>query len=744
MRRLLGAVPLLCCLAACSYGTWHQRGPSAEPGTIYVPGGLSGRITAIAVMPGDPDRVMVGSPGGGIWVKDATGSWRRPLNYGMGDFTIALLQWDRASAGRLFAVTPSDVYATTDFGEHWANLTRNGGIPPPLNRNPPSSDAIPFVQFPVSGGGNALLWAPPCSGLWYSLDNGASFTQRYPFTGGPSNIDNCIRALAVDESDGTIYMSTNGGGFSTIDPPHLFRSTCGWTSTTNCVTFAPASTGWPIQLMVDALLWTGTPGGVAAVTELAAGDLVDYVTADRGMTWNRPGSPPSAARGGGPASVFVRAPGGQLLLGGVIANATHDLGATWNPFYDVVPTSLIQPHPDIRSLAWYLPPGGGAGWVWSGSDGSLAANTHAAIMRFDWTPGATPSNGQAVSHSGITSSTLYSVEPAARTGGPARLFAGSHDNGATCSDDRGATWRMTGAPQGLNPSGFGCFDIYSIVFAPSDPNRGYSRSCNAGSFERTDNAASAATCADVVWTSVSLQTGAPGTVTGAGIYSWVDVNSVIAVDPTNADRVVFTNPPYVAISDDGTTFRNSTALPGNAVAICVAIDASHAIYAGTKDHGVYVSTDSGVSWTPFALNTSSPAFVLKVVPARGGTFFLATNRGLFRRRAGETAWTNVTTWTEQGPDVAYAVNEVAVDPRCPNIVYAGFGWIGNFGHHRGGVIASRDGGTTWTSISSGFDLHQGPITYLKVDPTDSRYLYVGTWGQGAWVYDLGSTPPACP
>jgi hypothetical protein len=744
MRRQLLAVPFLIWLTACSYGTWYQRGPGASPSTIYVPGGLSGRLTAIAVMPNDPERIMVGSPGGGIWVRDASGTWRRPLHYGMGDFTILGLQWDRSVPGRLFAVTPSDLYATTDFGEHWTNLTGNGGMPAPLNQSPPVTDEIPFVQFPLAGGGNALLWAPPCSGLWYSLDDGATFTQGYPFAGGTSNIDNCVRALAVDESDGRIYMSTNGGGFSGGDQPHLFRSHCLWTSTTTCLDFDMAHGGWPTQLMVDALVWTGTPGSVAAATMLAGGDFVDYVTSDSGMSWSRPGATPSVAHGGGPASAFVRAPNGQLFLAGGGANETHDLGANWNPFYDTGPSSLIQPHPDIRAFAWYLPSAGGAGYVWSTSDGSSAENSHAAITRFHWTPGSTPSNGQAVSHQGITSSTLYSVEPAARTGAPPRLFAGAHDNGATCSDDRGVTWSSAGAPQGNNPEGTFCGDIYSVVVAPSNPNRAYSRNCDPGSFQRSDNASSASTCADVHWTPVSLRTGAPGAVDGAGIYSQIDVNSVIAVDPTNADRVVFANYQFVAISVDGATFHNSAALPVATVVICVAIDSSHAIYAGTLGHGVYVSTDSGVSWIPFALNTASPMFVMKVLPVPGGTFFLATNRGLFRRRAGEMVWQNVTTWSEQSPDVAYAVSDVVVDPRCSSIVYAAFGWVGIFGHHRGGVIASTDGGTTWTSISSGFDIHQGPVTYLKVDPTDSRYLYVGTWGQGAWVYDLGETPPACP
>lgn len=733
-------------LMSCTSGTWYQRGPTAAPSSPTLPGvGLCGRLTAIAVTPGNPRRIMVGSPGGGVWrTDDAGGTWTRPQNYKLADYTILHLEWDRSTPGRLFAVTMSDLYATIDFGDHWTNLTHNGGVPPPLNK-PHPQDPLAFVQFPLRHGGNALVWGRPCHGLWYSLNDGATFAHTYPFTGASSNPDNCILSVAADENDGTLYISTHGGGYSTVDLPHIFRSMCQWESGSPCLTFEPANGGWPIQYTADALVWTGSTGGIAAATTDSGGLLIDYVSTDHGSNWWRPGTPPSFAWGGGPARALVRTGGTELLIGGGMAHESPDLGATWRRFYDLPVTSAVQAHPDIRSFAWYTLAAGGRGFVWSTSDGSGEYNGHAAITRWDWTPGTGPSNGVAVGHRGIASSTLYSVESTrARSSGSVRLFAGSHDNGATCSDDRGVTWTYNGAPHGNTPSGYFCGDIYSIVAAPSDPNRVYSRNCDPGSFQRSDNAMSAPTCADVRWTPISLRTGVPGEVDGAGIESSLDVNSVIAVHPTDANFVVFANYQYVAISHDGSSFSNSAPLPPQATVMCVAIDSTGAIYAGTRDHGAYISIDGGASWSPFALNATPPAFVLKVLPVAGGTFFLATNRGVYRRRPGETAWTNVTPGNVLSDDVAYGVSDIAVDPRCSLRLYAAQGWLGSYGHHRGGVIATNNGGDTWYSITSGLDIHKGPVTYVKVDPVNPRYVYVGTWGQGAWVYDRGTRPTRCP
>lgn len=46
------------------------------------------------------------------------GSWQRPENYGLGDFSVFHLEWDRIRPDRLLAVTWSDLYANANDHAH--------------------------------------------------------------------------------------------------------------------------------------------------------------------------------------------------------------------------------------------------------------------------------------------------------------------------------------------------------------------------------------------------------------------------------------------------------------------------------------------------------------------------------------------------------------------------------------------------------------------------------------------------
>jgi hypothetical protein len=119
-----------------------------------------------------------------------------------------------------------------------------------------------------------------------------------------------------------------------------------------------------------------------------------------------------------------------------------------------------------------------------------------------------------------------------------------------------------------------------------------------------------------------------------------------------------------------------------------------------------------------------------------GTFYLATTRGLLRKTPGGS-------WTRQTPDASYIVNDVEVDPTCQSRVYAALGFAGHVSQHRGGVLRSSDGGTTFESITSGLDIHQALVANIQVDPANARYLYAGVFERGFWIYDAGPTP-GCP
>ena len=336
-----------------------------------------------------------------------------------------------------------------------------------------------------------------------------------------------------------------------------------------------------------------------------------FVTTD-GRSWNPTASLPGLSWDPRP---LVWAGLNQLFLGTVVAYQTTNLGGSWTDVH------LANEHPDTRTIYAKTCGGGATGHLWTATDGTISG-TYANLTRWNWTPGTAPSGGVEVSYAGLRVWQPDDVAVAPRAPQQTvRLFVGSQDNAGLCSDDDGATWTDAGAPPGL-----GCDDYNSLVFAPSNRNRAYARSCSAG-VVRTDNAVSAASCADVVWTAL--------TPTAGPFPPALWTRAMTAVHPTNPDRVYFTRPRDVAISPDGgSSLTVSAPVPGDgAEPISLYVDAAGAIYAGTIEQGAFVSHDNGASWTAWGLNTPAPRAVMKIAysPAAGGTFFMATTSGLYRK-----------------------------------------------------------------------------------------------------------------
>jgi hypothetical protein len=93
---------------AVVYPAWFELGPA-----------LGGRLDGIVASPTDPNVLLVASPGGGVWrTAQGGGSWQRPENYGLGDFSVFHLEWDRIRPDRLLAVAWSDLYANANDHAH--------------------------------------------------------------------------------------------------------------------------------------------------------------------------------------------------------------------------------------------------------------------------------------------------------------------------------------------------------------------------------------------------------------------------------------------------------------------------------------------------------------------------------------------------------------------------------------------------------------------------------------------------
>lgn len=688
--------------AQCSDGTHVLRGTWRELGPPF-----TGRISAIA--PGaDLQTAMVATPGGGLWTTgDGGGTWSHAPSDGLADANVLRLARDRSDGSRLYALTTSDLYVSTDGGETWWSATRTGGHPriPVLTLD--TADPMPFAQLLPAGGGSVLLWGHPGGGLSWSTDGGLTADHAFPFAGGASNRDNTLVSVAADDATGRVYFTTAGDGPTA---PHLFRSTLPWTAVG-----APAGAGWEpaaagiVDSRAALAAWAGLHGRLVVVR--SDNEQGAFTSTDGGEHWTVTATSPGYAP---PRPVLVPEPD-RILVGGVLGRESLDFGVSWSTFQR---STIPYSYPDVRSLA--LQPT--TGTVWAGSDNSPNAY-NVAVVRYTYASGSPLSSPVPVPTFGVGGVRTWQLYYAIPVGGAPTLLVGSQDGWTSCTDDDGATWDYPGSIT-LPPGLYLCGDAFALAIAPSQPSRAYAMTCAADYVLRTD--AADAACGSVDFT---------GVATAGPVFSSALPWSahLIDVDPSNPDHFAFARMNDVAVSTDAGA---SVAIHPVAGPTAVRYGAVGTLYVGTRSSGVFRSTDDGVTFEPLGL-AGPEVRALAWSPAGGGdgTLFAATTEGLYRRAPGQ-AFERVL------GGGGYIVSEVTVDPRCATRVYAGFGFDWS-APHRGGVAISTDAGLTWTSLSVGSEVHKAPVSSIRVHAGNSNRVYVGTYGRGAWWFQYAGEPPAC-
>ena len=193
---------------------WRSLGPWTIPnGQTYGSSrvDVSGRVSALAVHPANPARVLCGAANGGVWESfDRGASWAPRTDY-QATLTVGALAYD--------ARHPDVVYCGTGEGNWWSFL--GAGI---LRSTDGGTTWAPFVTAPFMGlgffdlkvdaGNSARLVACTDGGLYVSTDTGATWTQRRPnrtwsVAMGRSGTKRALEIL-VGGTDG-VKRSTNGG-----------------------------------------------------------------------------------------------------------------------------------------------------------------------------------------------------------------------------------------------------------------------------------------------------------------------------------------------------------------------------------------------------------------------------------------------------------------------------------------------------------------------------------------------------
>lgn len=138
-----------------------------------------------------------------------------------------------------------------------------------------------------------------------------------------------------------------------------------------------------------------------------------------------------------------------------------------------------------------------------------------------------------------------------------------------------------------------------------------------------------------------------------------------------------------------------------ALAVSPACAEDGAVFAGTAQDGVFVSTDRGLTWTAWNFGLiDHHVYALVVSPdfARDHTIFAGTESGIFRSHTAGRSWRETPFPMEAAPVLSL---EMSPDT---GILYAGT--------EHSGLFASSDSGVTWRQIEHEF--MDAPINAIHV------------------------------
>ncbi len=228
----------------------------------------------------------------------------------------------------------------------------------------------------------------------------------------------------------------------------------------------------------------------------------------------------------------------------------------------------------------------------------------------------------------------------------------------------------------------------------------------------------------------------------------------IAVNPQNPSEY------YVAVAsghvwktqNNGTTFSPIFDNYGAYSMGCITVDYSNpnTVWLGTGENnhqrvlgygnGVYKSTDAGKTWKNMGLKNSRQIGMIAIHPQNSNIVFVAAegsawasgeDRGLYKTTDAGKTWKkvlNISTHT--------GINNVVIDPKDPNIMYATSEQRRRHVHTKIGggpesaIYKSYDGGNNWKKLTNGLPAgHIGGIG-IAISPVDNNYVYAIIEAQG--------------
>jgi photosystem II stability/assembly factor-like uncharacterized protein len=705
-------------LDAFSAGSWTFVGPRPIQTPFSAPI-VSGRVTALAVDPGNVNTVYLGGAHGGVWKTTDGGANWAPLTDNQATTAVGSIALDPSNSSTIYVGTGEENFSgdsyygagilkSTNGGATWTHMC--GPFCGPVGQDGYYGGGARIGRLAVHpSNGQVLLGAVQLlsrNGVYRSSDGGNSWTRVLP--SNPADPGTPGTSVLFDPHNGNVAYAALGDAFAG-GTPGVYKSTDGG------VSWTPANGTGANVLDLNAagrIVLAMAPSnsstlyvGIANVNTRAL--LGFYKTTDGATNWTRLTSTPDyctpqcnydhviAVQPTNPDVVYA---GGAFTT--TLVRSTNG-GATWATLQSAQNFGFL--HADMHALSFF--PDGNT--LYLGNDGGAYKTTQVTA----------PNPSYTALNSTLELTQFYpglSIHPT----DPNISLGGTQDNG-TVLFSGAPTWNQVECGDG----GYTAIDF-------NTPSTMYTACQQVSIYKSTGNGVFGS------WSSV---------VNG---INPTDRNAFIAplvMDPSNPQTLYFgtyrvyrtTNgaASWSAISPDLT---GGGSFFGVLNTIAVAPTDSNTVYVGTKDSRIQVSTNAGAV-SPVWSNRSAglpPRVVTHIAVDRtssttayatfsGFTGFGDNQGHVFKTTNGGQGWTDISGNLPNTP-----VNALVTVPNAPNTLIVGTDV---------GVFYTTNGGSSWNSLVNG--LPRVAVVGLTLHSASGK-VRAATHGRGAWDFNIAELPAA--
>ena len=648
------------------------------------PTNIGGRVTCITVHPNNPDRIIVGAAGGGLWKStDAGITWKALWH--KRDLNIGSLARDPGNPDVIYCGTGEanlsadsypgvGVYRSTNDGRSWRRWATcaKTGIPTRIG----TIAVDPFNRRHVLLGGVSSSDLLP-AGLFYSKDMGRTW-RRHSFIS--ENNYWCHSIAFHPTRKNLIFVTVTEQGWRN----GIWRSQDGGKNWSQLTSGLPDSSLVRFERTSLAI----SPSKPDTIYALAArgfhGVLGIFRSDDAGDTWSDvSGNHFSNERQMSYNNTIVIHPNDPeyVICGGVDLHLTKNGGATWRKItrWDAPRGSNNYAHADHHALAM---PAAAAGRVYDCNDGGVDVSEDGGLH---WVNRS----------SGLAVTMFYDLDVA----------PSNHDYFGGGSQDNGTLVTVDGRPNDFFMLLGG--DGGWLVFHPSNENHVFASYQYFHIYRISGN----------TYKNVS-----PPASLQEQYSVWMAFTAMNYANP----KVLYTGSTRIwRTRNNGNNWQPvSEHLDLSPItAIEVSRDDPDRIYAGTRNGGVFRSLDGGNTWSANLAGAELPGKIITRIassPDNADLVFATVggfgNSHVFRSDDGGLTWTD--TDTGRLPDVPH--NAIAIQPDALNRIYVA---------NDAGVFATRDQGKKWRRLTR--NLPNVPVVDLVYHESEGT-LTAATYGRSLW------------